>query len=79
MLCAPGVSAEVEHAAVRVLPDPVSATAPQPEIEAPPSVKLTVPPGLKPLTDAVKVTPAPTKDGLTELVSEVDAAALFTT
>jgi hypothetical protein len=79
MLCVPAVSAEVEHDAVRVLPLPASATAEHPAIEDAPSVKLTVPPGLKPVTDAVKVTLAPTAEGSSELDSELDEAALFTT
>jgi hypothetical protein len=69
----------VEHAAVRALPLPESATAEHPEIEFPPSVKLTVPVGLLPVTVAVNVTLEPTVEGLTELESEVEAVALFTT
>jgi hypothetical protein len=68
----------VEHVAVRALPLPESATAEHPEIELPPSVKLTVPVGLLPVTVAVKVTPAPTIEGFAELESEVEAVALFT-
>jgi hypothetical protein len=78
MLWAPAVSPAVEHVAVRVLPLPETATALQPEIDAPASVKFTVPPGLKPVTDAVNVTLAPITEGLAELVSEVDVVALFT-
>jgi hypothetical protein len=68
----------VLHCAVRVLPDPLNVTALQPLIETPPSVKLTVPLGLKPVTDAVKATLAPATDGLAELEREVEAAALLT-
>ena len=67
------------HCAVRLLPDPLSATVAQPEIELPPSVKLTLPVGAKPLTVAVKVTPAPTVEGLSELASAVLLVALLTT
>jgi len=66
------------HAAVRVLPLPVSATALQPEMAVPPSVKLTVPEGLLPVTVAVKVTLAPTIDGLSELATVVALGTLFT-
>ncbi len=66
------VRALVLHCAVLVLPDPPSVTALQPLIETPPSVKLTVPLGLKPVTDAVNVTLAPATDGLAELDSEVE-------
>ena len=78
MLWVPAVSAAVEHVAVRVLPLPETATALHPEIDTPASVKFTVPPGLNPVTDAVKVTLAPATEGLAELVSEVDAVALLT-
>ena len=78
-LCVPAVSAAVEHDAARVLPLPVSATAEHPAIEDAPSVKLTVPPGLKPVTDAVKVTLPPTAEGLSELESDAEEAALLTT
>ena len=56
MLWVPAVRAEVEHAAVRVLPLPVSATAEQPAIDVPPSLKLTLPVGAAPVTVAVNVT-----------------------
>jgi hypothetical protein len=42
-------------------------------------VKFTVPPGFKPVTDAVNVTLAPTAEGLSELESEVDEVAWLTT
>ncbi len=67
------------HCAVRVLPEPVNTTAAQPEIELPPSVKLTLPVGAKPVTVAVKVTLAPASDGLAELDSVAALVALLTT
>ena len=57
--------------AVRLLPDPVAAAAAHPVIDVAPSRKLTVPVGLVPVTLAVKVTAAPTVDGLSELPSAV--------
>ena len=74
MLWVPAVRAAVEHAAVRVLPLPVSATAEQPVIDVGPSLKLTLPVGATPVTVAVNVTLAPTVDGFTELVSAVVVA-----
>src|SRR5207237_10514030 len=71
MLCVPAVSAPVTHAAVRMLPLPASPTALQDEIEFPPSLELTEPVGLVPVTVAVKVTLAPAVDGLGELESVV--------
>ena len=59
------------HAAVRLLPLPVSATAVQPVIALPSSVKPTLPVGLVPFTVAVKVTLAPAGAGLSELASVV--------
>lgn len=75
MLCVPGVNALVAHCAVRVLPEPDRTTAAHPAIEAPPSVKLTVPVGEVPVTLAVNATIAPTADGLAELVRLVVVAA----
>jgi hypothetical protein len=69
----------VVHAAVRVLPLPASATALQPEIDVPPSVKLIVPVGAKPVVDAVKVTFTPGATGLLELDKLVLLVALLTT
>src|ERR1051326_2812843 len=71
MLCVPWLKVLVVHAAVRTLPLPVSATALQPPSALPPSVKATLSVGLVPLTVAVKVTLAPTVDGLSELASVV--------
>jgi len=61
----------VVHCALRLLPEPPSDTAVHPEIELPPSVKLTVPVGPNPFTVAVNVTLAPAAEGLTELVNAV--------
>ena len=52
-----------------------NAIAPQPVIVTPPSVKPTVPVGAVPATVAVKVTLAPTSDGLGELESVVVVGA----
>src|SRR5438132_5176897 len=62
------------HAAVRVLPLPLRATAAQPAIDTPPSLKLTLPVGFDPTTVAVKVTLAPCGAGLSELVRVVVVA-----
>ncbi len=78
MLRVPAAREDVEQAAVRVLPLPASATALQPVIDAPPLVKLTVPVGAIPVTDAVNVTLAPTADGFAELASVVVVADLTT-
>ena len=67
MLCVAAVSVLVLHAAVLLLPLPTNATAEQPLIELAPSLKLTLPVGLLPATVAVKVTPVPTVEGLSEL------------
>src|SRR5271156_1449019 len=69
--CTPAPRPPVAHAAVGALPAPKSGTAPQPLIRAPLSVKPTVPVGALPFTVAVKVTLAPTVDGLDELVTVV--------
>jgi hypothetical protein len=68
----------VLHWAERVFPEPESATAEQPLIETPASLKLIVPVGLLPVTEAVKVTLLPTVEGLAELASTVLLVALFT-
>ena len=75
MLCAPAVRVLVVHAAVRLLPLPVNATAEQAAIDAAPSLKLTVPVGLVPATVAVNVALVPMVDGLAELESVVVVAA----
>ena len=65
--------------AVLVLDVPVgSATALQPLIVVPLSVKPTVPVGDNPVTVAVKVTLTPTIDGFAELASAVVLAVLTT-
>ena len=78
MLCVPTPRLEELHSAVRTLPLPPSATALQPAIATPPSVKLTVPVGASPVTVAVKVTPVPTTAGFAELriVVPLDAAVI---
>ena len=63
------------HAAVRVLPEPASATAPQPAIVAPSAVKLRLPVGALPVTEPLNVTPVPTVAGLSELLTKVVVAA----
>src|SRR6185312_12356487 len=70
-LCVPAPNALLEHCAVRVLPEPLRTTAPQPATVLPASVKFTVPVGDVPVTLAVNVTLAPSAEGLTELVSVV--------
>ena len=72
------MSALVLHCAVRVLPEPASATALQPLIELAPSLKFTLPVGAAPLTAAVKVTFTPKVEGLAELDRIVLLAALTT-
>ena len=79
MLRVPALNVEVLQAAVRVLPAPVSATALQVPMVAPPSVNLTVPVGALPVTDAVKVTLVPTTVGFAELETVVVEEAEFTT
>jgi hypothetical protein len=70
-LWVPAASALVVQVAVRVLPVPARTLAEQPPIDIPPSRKLTVPPGAKPVTLAVKVICAPGVEGLSELVRAV--------
>ena len=76
MLCTPAVSAALLHAAVRVFPVPVRATAPQPLTIVPPSVNFTVPVGALPITVAVKATLLPTIAGFDELTSVVVVGAV---
>jgi hypothetical protein len=75
MLCVPTARLDVVHAAVRELPLPVNATAEQPEIAVPPSLKSMLPVGALPVTVAVSVTLAPTMDGFCELATIVLLAA----
>ena len=74
MLCTAAVRVLVVHAAVRLLPLPVTATAEQAPIDVAPSLKLTVPVGFAPVTVAVKATFVPRFDGLEELISVVVVA-----
>ena len=67
----PTVSPAVVHLAVRLLPEPESATAEQPLIDMPPSRNTTVPVGLLPLTVAVKVTLVLTVEGVSEVATLV--------
>ena len=64
MACVATVRLDVVHCAVRLLPPPERPIAAQPGTEVPPSLKLTVPVGLVPITVAVNVTAAPCVDGL---------------
>src|SRR6202045_1583910 len=68
MLWVPAARLLVTHCAVPLPPSP---TVAQLLIGLPPSVKPTVPVGALPVTVAVKVTIAPTVDGLSELASVV--------
>jgi hypothetical protein len=68
----------VPHCAVLVLPLPLRATAAQPLIVLPPSVKATVPVGALPLTVAVNVTLVLTTDGFAELANAVLLVPLLT-
>lgn len=65
--------------ALRVLPEPLSATAPQPPMVVAPSVKLMVPAGALPVTCALNVTAAPAIDGFAELERTVVVAVRITT
>ena len=78
MLCVPTVRLLVAQAAVRMLPEPVSATAEHAAIEVAPSLKFTVPVGALPLTVAVKVTLVPKVDGVNELPIPVVLVTLLT-
>ena len=79
MLCVPTARLDVVHAAVRELPLPVNATAEQPEIDVPPSLKSMLPVGALPVTVAVSVTLAPATVGLAELIRFVVVFATPTT
>ena len=78
MLRVPTARLAVAQVAVRTLPLPVRATPLQPTMDIPPSVKLTLPVGAAPVTDAVNVTLAPNADGLGELASAVVLGAFPT-
>ena len=71
MLCVATASVDVVHAAVRELPLPVRFTTAQFDIDVAPSMKLTLPVGLVPVTVAVNMTAAPLAAGLAELTSVV--------
>jgi hypothetical protein len=71
MLWVPIGKALLVQLALLVLPLPLSATAVQPLSEPPLAVKCTVPPGLLPVTVAVKAMLAPTSAGLDELAKSV--------
>ena len=79
MECVPVLRLLVEQTADRVLPVPLRAIVAQPEIETPPSVKLTLPVGLKPVTEAVKLTFPPIIDGLAEPDNTALLVAVLTT
>ncbi len=63
----PVASAEDVQTAVRVLPEPVSATAEQPAMVVAPSRNSTLPVGALPVTVAVRDTDCPATDGFSEL------------
>jgi hypothetical protein len=71
MLRYPADRPEVVHVATA----PLTAWEPQPVIAVAPSLKLTVPDGLSPLTDAVNVTDWPTVDGFCDDPTLVTDAA----
>ena len=72
MLCTPTARPLVLQTAVRAPPyHAETATAEHPAMDVPPSVKLTVPVGLLPVTVAVNLTVAPNAAGLSELVNVV--------
>ena len=64
---------------MRELPLPLNATAEQPEIDVPPSWKLTLPVGALPVTVAVSVTRAWDDAGFAELARPVVVPATATT
>src|SRR5208282_3703176 len=78
MECVPTVRAVVAHCAVRVLPEPDSAAAPQPLSVVPSAVNPTLPVGALPVTVAVNVTLAPKVEGVNEVATAVVVATLFT-
>ena len=78
MLWVPTLRLLVAQLAVRTLPEPLSVTAPQPLIELLPSRKFTLPVGAFPVTVAVKVTLAPTVDGVREVPTDAVLPTLLT-
>ena len=80
MLWLPAMRLAVLQVAVLLLALPAgSATAAQPLSVAPSAVKPTLPVGALPVTVAVKVTLAPSTEGLAELASPVVVVAVLTT
>jgi hypothetical protein len=75
MLCVATASEDVEHCAVRVLPEPPSGSPLQPTIRVTPSLKSTLPVGRLPVTVAVNVTLWPLVDGLRLLATCVVVGA----
>ena len=71
MTWAPTASPFATHAALRVLPLPVSGTAAQPDKVCGPSENATTPVGARPVTLAVNVTLCPNVDGFTDEVTTV--------
>ena len=72
MLCVAALRLLVLQVATFALAEPAGrATAPQPEMALPPSLNATLPVGAAPFTVAVKVTFAPTVDGVPEVASAV--------
>jgi hypothetical protein len=78
MLWVPTARLLAAQVAVRMLPEPVKATAEHAAIEVAPSLKFTVPVGALPLTVAVKVTLVPKVDGDNELPIPVVLVTLLT-
>lgn len=79
MLWVPDASVVLVQVAVRVSPLPARGLAEHPEIDVPPSTKLTVPVGAEPVTLAVSVTLAPSAAGLRELARLVVVPSALTT
>src|SRR5262245_55471438 len=75
MLYVPLKAKLLVQAAVLELPEPETATDPQPGIVLPPLVNVTTPVGFDPVTVAVKVTLLFIRDGFLELTRLVDAGA----
>ena len=79
MGCVPTARLALAQVAVRRLPLPTSATAPQPLTVVPLSVNVAFPVGAFPDTVAVKVTAVPKVTGLAELDNVVVEPKLLTT
>jgi hypothetical protein len=78
MLWVPTARAAVGQVAVRMFPEPASATAEQLPIDDAPSLKFTVPVGAVPVTVAVKDTLVPAMDGVSEVPTLVVLLTLLT-